>query len=536
MNVPTFGAWLSAAAPILLLILLLAKLQWGAAKAAVLVVAVDIVIALTVFHANPLGIAVEGIKGIWSSLGILIIVWPAILLYEVTYEARAFRVIREGMKKISPNELLRILAIGFVFVGFLQGITGFGVPVAVCAPLLIGMGLTPFWAVVISLLGQSWGNTFGTLSAAWDALATQGELVPGTPHFGETAFWAALMLFLLNIAVGLLICWFYGKGTALKKGLPAVLLLSLVQGGGELLLSQVNTTLCCFIPCCAAFLALFLLGRTPLYNQPWQLEQSPMMQRDKSETAEEPLPDGMNLSQAFSPYLVLSGLTLVCLLVAPVKKALTAVSVGLSLPALSAGSFTSEPVTHYSPINLTNAGFFLLASGIFGILYCRSRGWLQKGAAQAALKRSLKKTLPSAASIIAFLILANIMSGTGQTMALAGGFAAVMGPYYSVLAALVGMLGSFLTGSNMSSNILFCNFQMTTASLTGLQTAPILAAQTAGGSIGSMISPSKIVLGATTAGILGEEGRILKKLIPIALAAAALIGIGILLASLLPST
>ena len=129
MNFSEFGVWLAAAAPILLLILLLAKLQWGASKAAVLVVAVDVVLALTVFDAHPLGIAVEGLKGVWSALGILIIVWPAILLYEVSSEANAFRVIREGMKKISPNELLQILTIGFVFVGFLQGITGFGVPV-----------------------------------------------------------------------------------------------------------------------------------------------------------------------------------------------------------------------------------------------------------------------------------------------------------------------------------------------------------------------------------------------------------------------
>ena len=84
-----------------------------------------------------------------------------------------------------------------------------------------------------------------------------------------------------------------------------------------------------------------------------------------------------------------------------------------------------------------------------------------------------------------FLVLANIMSGTGQTAALAGGFSAVFGPYYAALAALVGMLGSFITGSNMSSNILFGSFQMTTAELVGLQPAPILAAQTVGGSAGS---------------------------------------------------
>ena len=93
----------------------------------------------------------------------------------------------------------------------------------------------------------------------------------------------------------------------------------------------------------------------------------------------------------------------------------------------------------------------------------------------------------------------------------------MFGSYYAALAALVGMLGSFITGSNMSSNILFGSFQMTTAEMVGLQQAPILAAQTVGGSAGSLISPSKIILGATTAGKPELVGAIIKKLLPVAL-------------------
>ena len=36
-----------------------------------------------------------------------------------------------AMRKLLPNELLLILAMGWIFESFLQGITGFGVPVAV---------------------------------------------------------------------------------------------------------------------------------------------------------------------------------------------------------------------------------------------------------------------------------------------------------------------------------------------------------------------------------------------------------------------
>ncbi len=40
----------------------------------------------------------------------------------------------------------------------------------------------------------------------------------------------------------------------------------------------------------------------------------------------------------------------------------------------------------------------------------------------------------------------------------------------------------------------------------------ILAAQTAGAAIGSVIAPTKIIVGASTAGLSGKEGSILRSL------------------------
>ena len=64
-----------------------------------------------------------------------------------------------------------------------------------------------------------------------------------------------------------------------------------------------------------------------------------------------------------------------------------------------------------------------------------------------------------------------------------------------------------MTGSNMSSNILFAGFQSTTANLLEVHSAIVLGAQSSGASIGSALSPSNIVLGTTTANILGSEGK-----------------------------
>ena len=179
MNVPTnLFMWIMACLPIIVLLVLMIKFQWGVTEAAPAGLVITIVTGIVFYKADIRLLAAESAKGIWNALIIVLIVWTAILMYQVADEAKAFLVIRNGMRKLLPNELLVVLALGWILESFLQGITGFGVPVAVGAPLLIGIGVLPVWAVIIPLLGQSWGNTFGTLAAAWDALSMTAALEP----------------------------------------------------------------------------------------------------------------------------------------------------------------------------------------------------------------------------------------------------------------------------------------------------------------------------------------------------------------------
>ena len=131
--------------------------------------------------------------------------------------------------------------------------------------------------------------------------------------------------------------------------------------------------------------------------------------------------------------------------------------------------------------------------------------------------KTMMMLMPSSISIIGLVVMSKIMSGTGQIIVLANGIAQVLGKVYSVFAPSVGLLGSFITGSNMSSNILFGTFQVTTANVLGIDITGILGVQTAGASVGSAISPSNIILGTTTAGILGKEGEVLKRNITLAI-------------------
>jgi lactate permease len=527
MNIPVnIWMWLLASLPIVLLLYLMAGRQWGANKAAPIGLLVALLNALIFYRADFTLILIEVLKGFWSSFAVLLVVWPAILLYEVVSEAKAFTVFRNGLRSVTPNELIQVVAIGWVFMSFLQGITGFGVPVAVGAPLLLGLGVKPIYAVIIPLIGHAWGNTFGTLSVAWDALVLQTNLTDNPQMLLQTALWAAIFIWIFNLITGLFICWLYGKKEGVKKGFMAVLIISLIHGGGQLILSQINPTLAAFVPASIALIVVFLLSKTKHYSQAWKLETSPIMNRDKTEASSEAYPTDMNIHQAFFPYYVLTCITLFILLITPIRDFLAQWKVGFSFRETVTGyDYINPSVSAFSPISpLTHAGLFLILASVIGYLYYKRRGWVQKKSGSTVLKRSIEKTIPSSIAVIGFIVMSRIMGGTGQTLVLAEGIAVTLGVTYVVFSPLVGLLGSFMTSSNMASNILFGEFQLTTADILNVNPAPILGAQTAGGSIGNTISPGNIILGTTTAGIIGKEGVILKKIIPIAVSTAIIVG------------
>lgn len=520
---------LMAAVPVALMFLLMLGFHWGVSSAAAVSMLASVMVGVFFYRADLNLLSVEATKGIWSALGILIVVWPAILIYEITAQAHAFDAIRSTIAHVSPNILLQILAIGWVFASFLQGVTGFGVPVAVIAPLLLAMGLKPVWAIVIPLLGQAWGNTFGTLAAAWDALVQQAALDGST--LARTVFWAAFFLFLVNFLTGIFICVIYGGKAAVWKGAPAVLLISAIQGGGEVLLSQFNTALCCFLPSCLSLCAVFALGRTRLYREPWALKTSPIIYDCTSQQLSDKNVCKLSFHQAFLPYYVLTGLTLAVLLIPSVNKLFGSCSIALSFEETSTPlGVVNNAVEAFSPITpFTNSGFFLLVAALTGYIFFYWKGCYTQGSTRIILRGLLNKAIPVSLSMIILMVTARIMSGSGQILVLARGTSAIAGSIYVFFAPFVGMLGTFVTGSNVSSNVLFTQFQQGIAEILDKDTAVILAAQTAGASLGSIISPSKLVLGTTAVGIIGQEDNVLKKVLPFTFVSCFLLGVMTLL-------
>lgn len=534
--------WLLAFLPLLFLLVLMLARQWGAAEAGPVSWIGAVVVAWFFFDTPVDVIGYESVKGTWSAVTVLYVVWASILIYEVTHEGGAFEPLRLGITRILPDPLLQVLAFGWAFASFLQGVTGFGVPIAVCAPLLVGIGVRPLYAVIIPLIGHAWNNTFGTLAVAWLGLKQVTEMDATLAM--QTALYAAAFIWVLNLLGGFLVCWLYDRWRGIRAGMPAILMLSFLQGGLTLALSQWNDTLNGFIASTVAFIALFAIARLPRYRKAKPadshifeesvregrgIDPAASAKQDAALSGGTTSAPTMSLNQAFIPYYALLVVTFGVLLIAPIKNALGSFSFGVSFPATVTGLGFERTATTLSMAPMTHAGTFLLLAAVIGYLFFARMGHMRSGSIGRILFNTVDKSIPSTIAVISLIAMSNIMAGSGAVHVLAEGVAAATGSGYGLLAPLVGGLGSFMTTSNLASNLLFGTFQLSTAEATGLLSAAILGAQTAGAAAGNMIAPGNVLLGTTTAGILGREGEVLKVTIPLFVMVSLIIGVVVLL-------
>jgi lactate permease len=532
--------WLLALTPILVLLVLLVALRWQAPEAGPIGMFVAAGIAFFVYQAPWETMAVAGAKGVWDAIFILYVVWPALLLYRITERAGAFQALREGIEQFTSNNLFLVLAFGWVFASFLQGIAGFGTPIAVVAPLLIAIGVRPIYAVAIPLIGHAWANMFGTLAVGWLATISVIDLANPT----ETAFQTAILLWVPNLLAGFTIAWLFAGMAGIRHALPMILVVTMVHGGGQLVLTLWDPVLSNFVASTAAMGLLYPLSRWQRYSESADLDGSRVMkdggsngseegEAKEAEEADEGEP-AMGLWLAFFPYMVLTVATVIGLVIGPVEAFLEQFEVGFPFPAVETGYGISEEAEEpYSPFSpLTHPGTFLLiACGATWLLY-RSKGfyrqWAEEQESQSGgiLAGVAEDAVPASVAVVAFLVMSTLMDHSGQTEVLALGIAEVAPPTVFAFAAnWIGVVGAFMTSSNTASNILFAPLQQeTAAALQGLQESTIIAAQSTGGAIGNAIAPANVVLGTGTAGIVGREGEVLRKTLPWALAVAAVVG------------
>ncbi|HEX5242227.1 MAG TPA: L-lactate permease, partial [Tepidisphaeraceae bacterium] len=224
--------WLLAILSIVALLVFLVPLRWRAPEAAPMAMFAAAIVAVVAFRTPGQTLAVASAKGVWDAIFILYVIWPALLLYQITKQAGAYDALRQGIAKFSRNDLFIILALAWVFASFLQGIAGFGAPVAVVVPLLITVGVKPIYAVAMGVLAHAWARFFGTLGVGWLALLRVAN-VDNPQDIVRAAYESALLILIPTYLGGLLVVWLYGRGPAVRHAWPLVLILGTILGVGQ---------------------------------------------------------------------------------------------------------------------------------------------------------------------------------------------------------------------------------------------------------------------------------------------------------------
>lgn len=531
--------WLLALAPIAVLLVLLVRFHWKGIEAGPAAVATAAVIGLLAFGAPLDTLAVAAGKGIWDAVFILYVVWTALLLYLVTLRAGAFDALRQGFMQFSRNELFLVLAIGWVFSTFFQGVAGFGAPIAVTAPLLIGIGVRPIYAVLIPLIAHTWAKMFGTLGVGWLAMLR----VANVDDPLRTAIESAVLLGIVNLLGGIGVTWMYGRMAAVRHALPLILIIALIHGGGQLAMMFVNPVLSTFVAGTLALAALYPLSRWRRYAEPAEgITDRPAM-AEAPPTAGTPdigsTREPMGLGMALFPYLFLTVIAVLASGIPPITRILSQFQIGLPFPEVSTGQGIVIPAADpYAPFALlTHPGTFVLITSLVALAVYRSRGYSTPGSGEGPglLRNLVKDSVPSSIAIASFLTMSKLMDHSGQTSMLAQGIAAVATvPIYAFAANWIGILGGFMTSSSTASNILFSPLQVQAAeSLPGLSQSAVLAAQATGGTVGNVIAPANIVIGTSAARIPGQEGAVLRKALPWTIVAGVVTGLATLVLNLL---
>jgi len=486
------GGWLLAAAPILLILLLMIGLRWGAVRAGPAAWVAAALIAYLFFGAGFRLLVLAQAKALLLTLDVLLIVWGAYLLYRVTDEGGAIGVLADWMPKLTRDRGMQALLIGWAFASFLQGVGGFGVPTAVTAPLLIGLGFPPVAAVAIPSVGHAWSVTFGSLASSFQALLSATNL-----PWELLASPSALLLGCACIGCGLAVAHLADGWRSIGRLLGQVLVLGLTMGVVQFLLAANGLWPIAGLGGGMAGLGMGLLIA--------------LRAQRRSRTNGNALNDP-RLAFALAGYAALVAITLV-VQIPPVHAWLSAIVISVPFPALTTRLGYTTPAGPGRQIYLLrHAGAILAYSSIFSYLLYRRVGVLERGAWRRIAADTVRRMAPSSLGILTLVSMAVIMDHAGMTDALAEKIALAVGIGYPLASPWIGALGAFMTGSNTNSNVVFAGLQLRTAQLLGMNAPIILAAQTAGGALGSVIAPAKIIVGTATSGLSGQEARVLRRM------------------------
>ena len=488
-----------ASIPILVLIVLMGVFKVAGDKSSIITLLITAFLAILAFHSPVPDTVNSFLYGMLKALvPIMFIILMAIYSYNVLLQTKKIEVLKQQFSSISTDKSVQVLLITWGFGGLLEGMAGFGTAVAIPAAILISLGFRPVFSALVSLIANSVPTAFGAVGVPVIVLAQETGL-PVIPLSTAVVLQLSVLMLLVPLVITFL-------ADPRMKALPKNLLLSLLVGGVSLATQYlaaryIGAETPAIVGAIASIIVIVVIGKL------------------MGKGGEKLIPMTYSGGEVFRAWAVYVLIMVLILFTSPLFPAVREMLSGVCSSTMSFMIGGEE--RKYTIQWLTQGGVLLFIGSFAG-------GLIQGGRVKdllVLLWRSVVQLRKTIVTVICLVGFSSIMETSGMINQLAVALSAATGALYPLFAPTIGALGTFLTGSDTSANILFGKLQAGVAGHIGVDPNWLSAANTAGATGGKIISPQSIAIATSACDEQGKEGSILKAALPYALVYVVITGV-----------
>lgn len=437
------------------------------------------------------------IKGFFVAFDIFLIVAGALFFLRLVQNIGIIDNLSFYLKQVSRDYRIQVILLVWFLGAFLEGTSGFGTPGAIIVPLLVGIGLSPFQAVVVGLLGDNTPGAFGAVGTPLKvgfASFFEPSIAINTAAFSLVGLFVPMII--LYVVTGL-------RGRSRTDFLPAIPF-ALFSGASLVIPSFLSVFIGQEFPSIIGPLAglipvLFFLSKG------WLIPKQIV-----TFTANIKPVKIIPLFKTVFPYLLLIALLVI--------GKITIGSIGLTL---------NFGLSHR--FNLYNPGLIFMATAIIIYFTYHPKEKLTKAFGDGVNKAVLPFLTIVLTSSMVQLMVNSGMNNSGLPSMINTLSAPLKTVILPLLAPFIGAFGSMITGSITVSNLMFGEVVRTAAIFVGLSSPAILALLTVGAASGDTIALADILAAEAVVGIKNREREVVLKLLPLCLIILLLLGIAGLL-------
>jgi lactate permease len=488
-------SFLVAALPIIVILVLLGVLRRPAWQAALAGLLMGLVIAVTAWK-MPVGLAIDSVANgsVFALWPVMWIVVNALLVYNIAVRSGRFDAFRNWVANHLPNDRRIVLVvIGFCFGALLEGVAGFGTPVAITSSLLILVGFPALEAVVFVLI-------FNTAPVAFGALGTPVTVLGAVTGLPTAALGAMIgrQLPFIAIILPFYVIALYGGRRSIRALWPVLLV-----AGGSFAVSQFVSSNFLDYTLTDVLSSLGSLIATLLFLRVWRPQPDPEFAIADSPASSHGAAPSVPDWQGWLPWVVLSAIVIFW-------TSFRLFAIGQqSIPwpglhrAISITLYNDKPYDAVWVFQPLATGTAILLAAIVTAALVR----LSPSAFFDCVRETIRQAWLAVITVMLIVGLAYLMNYSGLAYTLGLGVAST-GHLFVLLSPFLGWVAVMLSGSDTSGNALFGNLQVVAARQLDLNPILFAATNSSGGVMGKMISPQNIATGLAVTKMAGQEGKV----------------------------